>query len=357
MSANPSPQQNFKRQLDARLTSFLSDQRHAVAAISRDAAPLVDAIADLTRGGKRLRPLFAFWGAAAAGGVEREEELATLGAALELFQAAALIHDDIIDHSDTRRGRPSVHRAFEATHRDGEWDLDPVSFGEASAILAGDLALSMSEQLFAAASPTASARRLFDAMRLQVMAGQYLDVLEEQIGSRRAPHDAAAAAGTVVRYKSAKYSVENPVLLGAAQAGASEDELTALSTFALPLGEAFQLRDDELGVFGDPATTGKPAGDDLREGKRTLLVALTLKAATPEQAEEVNSALGNSELSDADVERLRSIMRETGALDALETTIESLTAQAFSALDALEVNEAARDGLRSAGLAAVRRVA
>ena len=194
-------------------------------------------------------------------------------------------------------------------------------------------------------------------MRLQVMAGQYLDVLEEQIGSRRDPHDAAAAAGTVVRYKSAKYSVENPVLLGAAQAGASEDELTALSTFALPLGEAFQLRDDELGVFGDPATTGKPAGDDLREGKRTLLVALTLKAATPEQAAEVNSALGNSELSDADVERLRSIMRETGALDALETTIESLTAQAFSALDALDVNEAARDGLRSAGLAAVRRVA
>lgn len=337
--------------------AFLEARRAEVREVSPDAEPLLESIEELTRGGKRLRPVFAFWGALAAGGGVAEDELTGLGVALELFQAAALIHDDIIDHSDTRRGGPSVHRRLEAVHRAGGWDLDPEEFGIAGAVLAGDLALSLSEQAFAASAPRPRTRRLFDAMRLQVMAGQYLDVLEEQVGSGRTPGAAAAAALTVVRYKSAKYSVENPVLLGAAQAGAGEELLAGLSGFALPLGEAFQLRDDELGVFGDPATTGKPAGDDLREGKRTLLVALTLRQSSEADAAAVASALGRADLDDAAVASVREIMVRCGAHAEHERTIAGLTDAAFTRLDALPIDDAARAGLRQAGLAAVRRSA
>lgn len=359
MSATPAPQAqlDFTRALDSRLASFLGQQSALVKQISPDAVPLVERIATLTAGGKRLRPLFAFWGSLAAGGRADDPALPTLGAALELFQAAALIHDDLIDHSDTRRGGPSVHRRFEALHRDSGWDLDAQDFGTSAAILAGDLALSMSEQLFSEAAPTPSARRLFDVMRMQVMAGQYLDVLEEQIGGSRTPDDAVVAARRVVRFKSAKYSVENPVLLGAAQAGANDELLERLSAFALPLGEAFQLRDDELGVFGDPATTGKPAGDDLREGKRTLLIALTRERAESGAAQELLGQLGQRDLSEAAVTQMRELMRASGALAEHERIIESLTLQALTALDAAGLPEAAREGLRTAGLRAVRRTA
>jgi geranylgeranyl diphosphate synthase type I len=352
---SPAQQPEFTSALDTALTGFLDEQLAVVRSISPDAAELLSSIADLTRGGKRLRPLFAFWGAQAAGGDVAEESIVGLGAALELFQAAALIHDDIIDHSDTRRGAPSVHRRFEASHRAGGWDLDPADFGLAAAVLAGDLALSLSEQAFAACVPAPRARALFDAMRLQVMAGQYLDVLEEQIGGARDPERAVEAARTVVRYKSAKYSVENPVLLGAAQAGASEELLAGLSAFALPLGEAFQLRDDDLGVFGDPEATGKPAGDDLREGKRTVLVALTLRRADAAGRVALLDALGDPALDEDGVRAARAAMIDSGARAEHEGIIEQLTRTAFEALDALPVPDAAREGLRSAGLAAVRR--
>lgn len=353
-----SPEQSrYADRLDARIESFLAEQGEIVREISPDAVPLIARISELTRGGKRLRPLFAFWGHLAAGGSAGEASLVELGAALELFQAAALIHDDLIDHSDTRRGGPSVHRRFEGMHRKGGWDLDAEQFGVSAAILAGDLALSFSEQLFAQSQPTPRARRLFDAMRTQVMAGQYLDVLEEQLGSSRSPDGAREAARRIVRYKSAKYSVENPVLLGAAQAGAGEQLLKRLSAFALPLGEAFQLRDDELGVFGDPTTTGKPAGDDLREGKRTLLVALTLSRTDDAGRALLGACLGRQDLGEAEVEEIRELMRASGAAAEHEEIIASHTTTAFAALESAGLPEVALEGLRHAGLAAVRRQA
>lgn len=355
MSASPQQQSAYVAAVDTELAAFLAEQREVLAAISPDATALADRLSDLTRGGKRLRPLFAHWGARATGADGLSPELVRLGAALELFQAAALVHDDLIDHSDTRRGGPSVHRRFESTHREHAWDLDAADFGRAAAILAGDLALSLSEQLFASISPTPRARSLFDAMRTQVMAGQYLDVLEEQIGARRDPDAAVAAARTVVLFKSAKYSVEAPLLLGAAQAGADEHLLAVLAEFGEPLGEAFQLRDDELGVFGDPATTGKPAGDDLREGKRTLLVALTRRDADASHAERLSERLGATELGTTDVDELRGIMTDSGAVDEHERIIERLTQEAFTVLDTADLPADAREGLLSLGRSAVRR--
>ena len=170
---------DFSERLESLLSEFLAEQHEAISDIAPAAAEIVTAIDELTRGGKRLRPLFAFWGYLGAGGDARATDIVQAGAALELFQAAALIHDDLIDRSDTRRGQPSMHRRFESLHRASGWHRDAPRFGEAASILAGDLCLSLSEQLFATIQPLVpEARTIFDRMRAQVMAGQYLDVLE-----------------------------------------------------------------------------------------------------------------------------------------------------------------------------------
>ena len=347
---------DFSDRLETLLSTFLAEQHEVISDIAPAAAELVTAIDDLTRGGKRLRPLFAFWGYLGAGGDAKAEDIVQAGAAIELFQAAALIHDDLIDRSDTRRGQPSIHRRFESLHRASGWQRDASRFGEAASILAGDLCLSLSEQLFATISPSVpEARTIFDRMRAQVMAGQYLDVLEESAGPSYGPADAVKRARTIVRYKSAKYSVENPTLLGGALAGASAELLKQYSRFALPLGEAFQLRDDVLGVFGDPAITGKPAGDDLREGKRTEIIAHALTLATESDQAFIQSRLGADDLQDGEVTRMSALLESCGALAATESSIAELSEQGLSALEELTVGALARHGLRTLGLAAIRR--
>ncbi|XKF75868.1 polyprenyl synthetase family protein [Glutamicibacter arilaitensis] len=321
-----------------RLEDFLSSKSEEVAQITSSAAEIVNSIQDLTRGGKRLRPLFAYWGFLGAGGHPEDENIVHLGVALELFQGAALIHDDIIDNSDTRRGKPSVHKRFEAQHSSLGLAGDAAQYGVASAILTGDLCLSLSEEVFADIDClTPGTRAIFNKMRLQVMAGQYLDVLEESAGSAYDPAEAVKRARTIVRYKSAKYSTENPFLLGGALANANDELLESYSAFALPLGEAFQLRDDVLGVFGDPSVTGKPAGDDLREGKRTELIAHALALTVPEDREFIQTRLGANSLSDMEVAKMSKILQESGALSETESSISDLTKQSLAALARIDV--------------------
>ena len=193
-------------------------------------------------------------------------------------------------------------------------------------------------------------RRPFDAMRTEVMAGQYLDTLEQVRGT-----GTREAALRVMRYKSAKYSVERPLHIGAALAGAGPEMFEALSAFGLPLGEAFQLRDDLLGVFGDPAVTGKPAGDDLVEGKRTVLVALALEHAPAEDARRLDESLGTP-LDTAEVDALRQVIESSGAHTRVEQLIDELTARCLSALDAAAVTDTARSVLRQLAMAATQRV-
>ncbi|MEE1620300.1 polyprenyl synthetase family protein [Zafaria sp. Z1313] len=347
----------YAEAVDGALTAFLDGQLRAIRDIAEPAGELIVGLQELVRGGKRMRPRFAYWGFAGAGGDPGDPLIVQAGAALELFQAAALIHDDLIDRSDTRRGRPSMHRRFEAIHRGSGWQRDAGRFGEAAAVLAGDLCLSFSEQLFGTIHPLRpAAREIFDRMRTEVMAGQFLDVLEESAGPSQDPAEAAGRARRILRYKSAKYSAENPLLLGGALAGASDELLAAYSAYALPLGEAFQLRDDILGVFGDPAQTGKPAGDDLREGKRTELVAHAVMMSPPADRDFINARLGAEDLTDGEVARLRDILRGAGALEATEASIAGLSAQAFAALEAMPVDEAHRAALRALGEAAITRV-
>ncbi|NKX54954.1 polyprenyl synthetase family protein [Arthrobacter mobilis] len=341
------------------LGSFLDLKRRELLAAAPDAAALVDAIADLTEGGKRLRALLAYWGWRGAGGSEAAPEAVRAGVALELFQAAALIHDDIIDRSDTRRGKPSVHRQFESLHRSRGWSLAADRYGLAAALLTGDLCLSLSEEAFssidAGAGSGSEARRIFNQMRTEVMAGQYLDVLEEAAGPSRPAGTAVERALQILRFKSAKYSTVHPLCLGGALAGGSRQLLQSYADFALPLGEAFQIRDDVLGVFGDPAATGKPAGDDLREGKRTVLIGHTLNNCSKAERRYLEEHLGSPLIEDSTIEELRALIIRSGALAAAERMIADLTSAAYGHLEQLAVSPEVSGALRTLADAAVRR--
>ena len=333
----------------------LLEQGAILSGVSADLSPMVDALAALLSGGKRLRPAFCYWGWRGAGGDPALDEAALRAASsLEFLQACALIHDDVMDGSDTRRGLPAAHRRFAGVHRTAEWLGSPESFGVGAAILLGDLCLSWADEILLTADFPHEAimrgKRVYDEMRTELMAGQYLDLLEQARGG-----GSVDRALRVVRYKSAKYTIERPLHLGAALAGADAAVMDAYSGYGLPLGEAFQLRDDILGVFGDPQETGKPAGDDLREGKRTVLVAIAVERSTPKQAAAMRRYLGDPALDATGVDVLREIIVDTGARDYTESLIAEMLETALAALHTADLVPEARDVLSGLAYAATRR--
>ena len=344
----------LRARVEKALTSFLDQQRGHLAAVDAATAPVADALESFVLGGgKRLRPAFAYWGYRGAGGTDSDRVVATV-AALELVHASALIHDDVMDGSDLRRGEPAVHRRFATHHRTAGWRGDPDEFGTAAAILLGDLCLVWSDELLHASGldpeALARARPVFYRMRTEVTTGQYLDI---HIQASR--DTTVARALKVARFKSAKYTVEHPLLLGAALAGAGQQVVTAYSGYGLPLGEAFQLRDDVLGMFGDPAHTGKPAGDDLREGKRTYLVASAFESAPPAERAALAATLGDPGLDEAGVRRLREIVVGTGALARTEQRISDLVAVALDRLATVTLDPEATEVLIALATAATSR--
>ncbi|MGN6302334.1 MAG: polyprenyl synthetase family protein [Angustibacter sp.] len=357
--SNPLDVEDLRSRVQKVVDDHLSLQARRLEPLGADLVPLLETITELTSGGKRLRPAFCYWGWRGAGGAD-VPEIVQAASAFELFQAAALLHDDVMDASDTRRGKPAAHRRMAALHQANGWLGDPERYGTAAAILAGDLCLSWSDELLSHSgldrAAIERARPTFDLMRTQLMGGQYLDVLE-QVLPESAGGGSAERVRRVIVYKSAKYSIEHPLLVGGELAGASPELLGAYSAYALPLGEAFQLRDDVLGVFGDPSQTGKPAGDDLREGKRTVLVAETLQRADAEQAAALRAALGCADLDDDRLGAARSAMTETGALEHVEQLIASLAQQSRDALAAAPVDEPARSVLHDLVDAATARAA
>jgi geranylgeranyl diphosphate synthase type I len=354
VTTSPLESAGLRPRVDKALSAFLAGQRAGLLAIDPALAEVADAVsAFVLGGGKRLRPAFAYWGFRGAGGTDSDEVVAAVSA-LELVQASALIHDDLMDRSDTRRGEPSVHRRFELLHRAEGWRGTATGFGDSAAVLLGDLAMVWSDELLhnsgMGLAELARARPVFDRMRTEVTVGQYLDVHTQATGNT-----SLERAGKVARYKSAKYTVERPLLLGAALAGGGPEIFDSYTAFGLPLGEAFQMRDDVLGVFGDPAQTGKPAGDDLREGKRTYLVASALAALDEAGRGELDRSLGDPLLDDAGVERLRAIIRDCGALAATESRIDALNSEALAALERAPIDEEARTVLLALADAAIRR--
>ncbi len=333
------------------LDEFLEQRTPTLDEVSADLSPMVEFLQGLLAGGKRLRPAFCYWGWRGAGGSDAEPAVRA-ATSLELLQACALIHDDVMDRSDTRRGQPAAHRRFASLHRGSGWLGSPEAFGTGAAILLGDLCLTWSDELlFDSGLPLDAlirAKPVFDEMRTELMAGQYLDLLEQARGG-----GSVERALRVVRFKSAKYTIERPLHLGAALAGGSPELMAAYSRYGLPLGEAFQLRDDVLGVFGDPQETGKPAGDDLREGKRTVLIAMATERATHAQGATLRRHLGDPSLGADGVDALREVIEGTGAHLEVEAMITQLTSDALTAL--ADVAEPARTPLAALAVAATSR--
>jgi geranylgeranyl diphosphate synthase type I len=329
--------------IDARMSALLAADLERWEAVDPDLVPPLESLHRLLlAGGKRLRPVFCHWAFVGVGGDPEDPRLVDAGAALELLHIFALIHDDVMDASGLRHGAETVHAQFTRMHLQAQWRGEARRFGEGVAILVGDLAFVYSDMLLRGAPP--EAWQVFDQLRLEVNVGQYLDLM----GTARS--DATPAlARRICRYKSAKYTIERPLHLGVALC--APDRLPqlapAFSDYGLPLGEAFQLRDDILGTFGDPEVTGKAVGDDLREGKPTLLYALSRQRAAGEAAELLSRRFGRPDLTGDEVAAIQSIFEATGARSDVEARIEQLVDESLvvASSERFPVNEDARQAL------------
>ena len=342
-----------------RLRRYLHDRRTETAYIGAEYGVLITALEDFVlNGGKRLRPAFAYWGWRAVANGEPDPEVLLLFSALELLHACALVHDDVIDDSSTRRGRPTAHIHFAALHRERNWRGSADRFGRSAAILLGDLALAWADDVvFGADIPPEAQRRVqrvWADIRTEVLGGQYLDIVAEAGAA-----ESIASAMNVDTFKTACYTVTRPLQLGVAAAADRPDVQAVFDQFGTDLGVAFQLRDDVLGVFGDPAVTGKPSGDDLRSGKRTVLLAEAMELADksdPLAANVLRNSIG-AQLTDEQVGQLRDVIESVGALAAAERRIAALTQRALAALANAPINAAAKAGLSELATMATNRTA
>jgi geranylgeranyl diphosphate synthase, type I len=330
------------------LRDYLGGRRRDAAYIGTDYAELTAALEEFVlRGGKRMRPAFAYWGWRAVADVDTASpDVLRLFAALELLHACVLVHDDVIDASATRRGLPTVHRIFADRHRERNWHGSPDQFGMSAAILLGDLSLVWADDIVAMADLPLDAhrrvQRVWADIRTEVLGGQYLDIAAEASGA-----ESVASAMTVNTYKTASYTICRPLQLGAAAAADRPDVQATFHEIGTDLGVAFQLRDDVLGVFGDPAVTGKPSGDDLRSGKRTVLLAEALERADktdPAAAKLLRTSIG-TDLTEQEAQELCLVIESVGALAAVEDHIDMLTRRALDVLSAAPINVAAKTGL------------
>jgi geranylgeranyl diphosphate synthase type I len=338
--AAPSSLSHIARRVDARLQLLLDTERTRWSAFDPDLAQPIDEIARLVlAGGKRLRPAFCHWGFVGAGGNPDDQRVIDAGAAFELMHAFALFHDDVMDGSATRRGEPTTHVVMSQLHDKHSWVGESRRFGEGAAILVGDLAFVYADQLLLGApQPVWS---IWNELRVELNFGQYLDMLGSANSERR-----LVKAERICRYKSGKYTIERPLHLGAVLAAPEKAEqlLPALSAYGLPLGDAFQMRDDVMGAFGETSVTGKPVGDDIREGKPTPLMAMATARSNAAQLG-VLQLVGNTVLNDAQVADVQAVIRETGALDQLEQLITLLTDEAIVAIGKAPLSQEARNEL------------
>ena len=326
--------------VDARLVQLLEAERAKWGSFDGDLLVPLEEISRLVlAGGKRLRPAFCHWGFVAAGGSELDQRVVDAGAAFELLHAFALFHDDVMDGSMNRRGEPATHVRHSENHSTNEWVGESRRFGEGVAILVGDLAFVYADTLLRGASQ--ASWDMWNELRVELNFGQYLDMLGSAVSERR-----REKALRICRYKSGKYTIERPLHLGAllADSDSSNDLLPHLSAYGLPLGDAFQMRDDVLGAFGETAVTGKPVGDDLREGKPTPLMAMATSRATAAQ-QAVLALVGSPGMSDDDVTRVQEVISETGALDELEQQIAALTDEAVGAIRQAPIGEHVKEEL------------
>lgn len=321
----------YKRQLDPFLNDFFDEKLAEASKIHPEAAVLVEEIRRfVAAGGKRVRPAFSYSAYVAAGGRSLDAILYA-SAALELLHAFALIHDDIIDKADLRRGEPSAHKALELFHKKRKFVGSPNHFGLSSGILAGDLALSFADEILNTAPfPAERIRRAkiyYDLMKRQVIYGEYLDVLAPM---KKTISEAELL--TILEYKTAKYTIERPLHIGASLAGADQEIFGFFTSYGVPLGQAFQIQDDIMGTFSSEEKIGKPTDSDIKEGKLTMLVVKAYESSKKEEKRKLGKVLGNPNASEKDIEEVRDIMRRTGALAYSQELSTKLIARSKKAL-------------------------
>ncbi len=345
----------LRASINGALSTFIAGHNEYLTEIGPELLPVATALKSfLLDSGKRFRPLFATVGYLGCG-TELSPDIFTALSSVELIHVCALIHDDVMDVSDTRRGAPSIHKHFENLHSTKNFSGSAPQFGIASAILLGDLALVWAGKMLHESKIPAmriiASLPIFDEMQVELMAGQYLDIHEQALAS-----ESVERSLRVARYKSGKYSIERPLHFGAALASSEPEKYYPIySAYGLPLGEAFQLRDDILGVFGESAETGKPAGDDLREGKRTVLMAITHERSTPLQREVIKELFGTSTLTTTEVSTLQEIIIETGARAYVEELITTLTQTAIAVIDNPLITPIAQELLHQMATIATKR--
>ena len=349
MTAVPAALARLAARVDAELRPAVAPALERV----RDLHPSLGAWVDeldgmLAAGGKRLRPALLLLGHAAVAGEDRHDEVLPAALALELLHTCALLHDDLLDDAATRRGRPTAHVTFADRHRDAGWAGDADRYGAAAAVLVGDLAFVVADELFLRCAVPADALlaglRAFTVLREEVMAGQALDV--QAAAARLTDRDLAL---TIAAAKSGRYSVARPLEVGALLGGATPRWAATLATAVEPLGQAFQVRDDLLGVFGDQGTTGKSAAGDLREGKRTLLVAEAFARLDATGARQLQELLGDPTLDDAGIERARALLAASGAVEATRAWVDGAVERGLAAVDQLDLPADVAATLRDTG--------
>ena len=296
--------------MDRVLVDFLGARRAEL----EESKVLFDEIERMVRaGGKRVRPLFAYWGHRASGR-PHDDRMVVAAAALELLHTFALIHDDVMDGADERRGHPTVHAAHDVS----------------TAILAGDLALVLADDLLMSAGfpadPSRAAFDVYSRMRREVIAGQFLEL------RTTADEVDESHARRVAILKSGRYSVMEPLLVGASLGEASPEVREMLGRFGEPLGEAFQLKDDLLGLFGDPSVTGKPIDSDIREGKHNLLFVKTIEALEGQDLSFFRKRWGGADLTESEVAELRALVEASGARRVVEELVIELRLDAENSL-------------------------
>ncbi len=336
--------ERLRGEVEEGLQAYLDRSLPRLAGRHPALAPLADELRAYLAGGKRLRPVFALLGFRVAGGV-RDDHVLGPALSLELLHTCALLHDDVIDGATHRRGREATHVQFTERHRRLHLMGDSTAYGNAVAILLGDLAFTLADDLWSDADVRprrlTAAFEVFTTLREEVMAGQFLDV---QAAANRARNRDTVL--TVATLKSGRYSVTRPLELGATLGGAQERFLASLRAFGDPLGRAFQVRDDILGVFGDAAETGKSVSGDLAEGKRTLLIVEALSRLDESGARELDALVGKADLDAAGAERARQLIADSGGLAAAEAFVTDATAEALQALDEINGPAEAMAGLR-----------
>ncbi len=332
--------------VQVRLGEILAAERLHWAELDPSLDEPLAALSDLLlANGKRIRPAYCYWGWVLGGGDPHDDTVWDAGCALETLHAFALVHDDFMDASPMRRGAPSVWKRFTQRHSDSRWHGDSRRFGDAIAVLVGDMAMVLADRGLGTAA--AEARTVWDTLRSELNMGQYLDIVCSARGSVTEDE-----ARRIVEHKTARYTVVRPLQLGAALVG--QAALSGpLEQHGLPVGVAFQLRDDVLGAFGDADSTGKPVGDDLRQGKPTLLMSYARMSASRPQQALLNMA--GTEMDDEALASLQQVIVDTGALARVERTIDELLVQALDAINALPPIPEAHSALTALAEYAARR--